>query len=112
MPVVSMGAAEQAQALELSGGRTAVQSSASPEGSHDMQLLLSVVAGDGPPALAGMGTRIMVLLEPGWSRFPERVQRLTCQRCPGIHKLSLPIAIYSEQHKMQPHPLISSLVPN
>lgn len=113
MPVVPMGAAEQAQALEPSGGRTAVQSSASPEGSHDIQLLVFVVAVDGPPALAGMGTGIMVLLEQGWSRFLESAEVHLSKLPWDSQAVSAHCNLHTKlQHKMQPHQLISSLVPN
>lgn len=58
-----MEATEQAQALELSKWRTTVWLGPSPGNRHDIQLLLFVVVVvDGIPHLAGMGTRIMVLL--------------------------------------------------
>lgn len=62
MPAVPMEATEQAQALELSKGRTTVWVGPSPGGRHDIQLLLFVVVVDGIPHLAGMETGMMVLL--------------------------------------------------
>lgn len=43
----------------------------------------------------------MVLLEKRWDRLPERAQRLSCQEVHwGLQALSLPVAFYSEKHKM------------
>lgn len=64
---------------------------------------------------------------PGWGRdrnhgvsgtgigqpSRERAQRLICQEAHwDSQALSLPVAIYSEKHKMHPHQLILSFAPN
>lgn len=59
------------------------------------------------------GTGIMVPLEQEWGTLPERAQRLTCQEVHWASQASsLPVAIYSEKHEMQPCQLISSLALN